>query len=127
MFTRQAAMDRLAQLQLPRDGFWLIAGSAMLLHGLRQEAADLDLGCSRVLFDELSALLGTQPSPAGGLMVCIAPGIDAFEDEDPKPETTWVDGFQTVTLPALYAWKLRMNRPKDQPDIAKLREVLGIR
>ncbi len=46
--------DLLAKLRaLPYDpaAYWVVAGGAMVLHGLREETRDLDLGCSSALAD----------------------------------------------------------------------------
>ena len=50
--------DILAKLRaFPCDpgGYWVVAGAAMVLHGIKEETADVDLGCTAETADRLEA------------------------------------------------------------------------
>ena len=49
-------MQKLRELGLPEEEYWLVAGGAMVLHGIKNETHDIDLGCSRRLADRLDAM-----------------------------------------------------------------------
>lgn len=39
-------IKRLEELNFNKDGYWVVAGSAMVLHGFNSETSDIDLGCT---------------------------------------------------------------------------------
>ena len=43
----------LEKIPWPRDQWWLTAGGAMVLYGLREQTRDIDLGCTSALADAL--------------------------------------------------------------------------
>ena len=53
--TRADILERLRVLDWPADEYWLVAGGAMVLYGLRPETHDLDLGCTTARADALEA------------------------------------------------------------------------
>ncbi len=50
---RDTLLQRLKELSLPKEEYWVVAGGAMVLHGFRNETHDIDLGCSTFLADKL--------------------------------------------------------------------------
>ena len=48
-------LQRLRALSWPVEEYWVVAGGAMVLHGLRPEAHDLDFGCTTARADALAA------------------------------------------------------------------------
>lgn len=70
----------------------------MVLHGLRDETSDIDIGCSTEYFEELLS--------------------------EKYPMKTWDDGMRSLDYPNsiddLIAHKESLNRPKDQKDLEVL-------
>ena len=52
---RQEIVAELNAFPYDRAGYWIVAGGAMTLHGVRAETGDIDLGCTRALADRLAA------------------------------------------------------------------------
>ena len=50
---KQDLLQILGALPFDKGAYWLVAGGAMVLYGLREETSDIDLGCSKRLADEL--------------------------------------------------------------------------
>ena len=50
---RSDIIERLSSLPFQKSDYWVVTGAAMVLHGLKEEARDIDLGCSSSLADEL--------------------------------------------------------------------------
>lgn len=110
--------------QIPQENILVFAGSALVLHGLRDFCSDIDLGlpteeCHRL--EKLEGFTKTTPRVAGFLRMEIG-DLDMGNNTYPAQ---WVGGFRVQTLESLLQLKLEMNRPKDQEDIKKLQAVLA--
>mgnify|MGYP007033930372 CR=1 FL=1 len=46
-------LQRLQKLSFPKEGYWVVAGGAMVLYGFRHQTQDIGLGCSTFLANEL--------------------------------------------------------------------------
>ena len=53
MFDKYSLLQQLRKLPFSDREYWVVAGSAMVLHGFRAQTHDIDLGCSTLLADEL--------------------------------------------------------------------------
>ena len=50
---RKEIIGLLNEFPYPRQDYWVITGSAMVLYGIKEQTTDIDLGCSKKLGDEL--------------------------------------------------------------------------
>ena len=48
-------LAKLNAFPYPPEDYWVITGAAMVLYGIREETADIDLGCTPKLADRLEA------------------------------------------------------------------------
>ena len=55
MLTKEDIIAHLEALDLDPSRYWVTAGAALLFYGLRETTADIDLGCDRILADQLEA------------------------------------------------------------------------
>ena len=53
MFDKKSLLQKLEQMNLDRTQYWLITGGAMVLYGAKEQTADIDLGCTSQLADQL--------------------------------------------------------------------------
>ena len=97
--------------------YWLITGGAMVLYGIREETADIDLGCTARLADRLEA--------DGFLHAVMATGkrwfkvgsdIELFEDWL-YDTIVLVDGIPVISVQGLIDMKKDLGREKDTKDI----------
>ena len=107
------------------------AGSAMVLHGLRDSTSDIDASALPELYDEYLDRYGApQEESYMGSPLFTIPGtpIDLHKDDDPTGDhyEDVPDAPARVQRPeTLLAFYLRLNREKDQEWIAKLKEHLS--
>lgn len=97
------------------------AGGALLMHGLRKETNDIDVGVTKKVFDTFNHL----PSHLFGttlVLECQDLLIDIHEHDDMSG--VLIDGVYVYTLERLLKFKLKLNRPKDQKDIKALKKAL---
>lgn len=118
-----AAIER---LPFNKEDYWVIAGSAMMLYGLREETADLDIGITPRLADQLEAEGYPVTLRPDGRRKIEYPGDVDLSEKFLFDRVEMIDGIPVISLEGLLEMKRRLNRPKDQPDIIKLEERLGI-
>ena len=121
-------VSKLLALNWPKEDYWVVAGGAMVLHGLRAETHDLDLGCTTVRANALAA--------AGVPFRYMDDGSGRWFtlDEDTEVFETWladrvemVEGVPVVSLKGLREMKQALGREKDLRDIALIDRALGRR
>ena len=115
---------RLRRTELRGGGYWIAAGGAMVMRGIRQETRDIDLGCTAELADRLEACgYCTGRTPDGKRKIALCDGIDLFEDWlCDRVET--VDGFPVVSVAGIIKMKEALGREKDLADRALIKEFL---
>lgn len=113
-------LQKLTLMDLPPTEYWLVAGGAMVLYGLRETTADIDLGCTSDLADELERRgCPTVRMEDGTRKISLGAGCELFEN--------WLyDRIETVgevpviSLQGLLAMKRALGREKDLADIEKI-------
>ena len=112
--------DVLAKLkEFPYDPheYWVVAGAAMVVYGIREECSDIDLGCTKKLADELEEkgyLYKTGPD--GNRCFRIDNDLEIFENWL-RDSITHVEGIPVVSLNGLIEMKQELGREKDLRDI----------
>ena len=118
---RKELTDKLNEYGFPRSEYMILSGGSLLLRGLREETADIDMSVSR----ELAEKLDLEHCPKDELG-CFVP----FEDVQMKADMESrnfdvVDGFRCQTLEDILKLKRRLMRPKDIRDIEKIEAWLN--
>lgn len=117
-------INRLEDLNFDKSGYWVLAGSAMVLHGIRPETHDIDLGCSKVFADELEMQgYPTKVMPDGTRRIAYAENVEIFE-EWIFDRVTLVDGIPVISLNGLLEIKRSLGREKDLRDNQMIEEFL---
>ena len=116
---------RLKALELDRSQYWVITGSAMVLHGLREQTHDIDLGCTGKLADELEQQgLPVSILKDGSRKFLIGQDIEIFENWL-YDEVEMLDGVPVISLKGLLEMKRQLGREKDQRDIRLMEAYLA--
>ena len=125
-WTERISMNKLAyltslrRLNLPKTDFVILSGGSLLLRGLRETSADLNLRVSKKLAKQIN--LYDAPKDSKGLFVPFdnCQMMDDFE----KFDFDIVEGYQCETLESILAFKKRKHRPKDLKDIKTIEQYL---
>lgn len=110
----------LDELNLPKDEYVILSGGSLLLRGLRETTADVDIRMTKRLAHKID-LYGF-PQDEGGYYQP-RENVQATDDFG-EMEYDVIDGYQCETLESILAFKKRMMRPKDLKDIKTIEEVL---
>lgn len=107
------------------------AGGALLLLGFREETEDVDLSVYGETFARLAKSVEKQFTFSSGdrevLVLEWGMDIDVHGPEEAGCSTVLVEGVRCWTAEYVLQFKRRLNRPKDQPDIARLEAALGVK
>lgn len=125
MFDKYSLLRRLQELSFSEQEYWVIAGSAMVLHGFRAQTHDIDLGCSTLLADKLEQQDYTVSRYEDGTRkILYSEDVEIFEN--------WVEGtveiisgVPVVCVDGLIQMKKKLGRDKDLMDIALIEKVRG--
>lgn len=123
MFDKYSLLRRLQELPFSEQEYWVIAGSAMVLHGFRSQTHDIDLGCSTLLADKLEQQDYTVSRYEDGTRkILYSEDVEIFEN--------WVEGtveiisgVPVVCVDGLIRMKKKLGRDKDLTDIALIEKV----
>lgn len=121
---KEEVVKRLQELNYPISEYWLVAGAAMVLYGLRENTSDIDLGCTKVLADQLEKHgFSTSILEDGSRRISVAEDIEIFED--------WLfdkieirEDIPIISLKGLLEMKKSLGREKDQQDIRLIEKAL---
>ena len=124
---REALLAKLRALPWDPKEYWVVAGGAMVLYGLRERTHDIDLGCTTALADALEAQGHPyQITSDGKRWFKLGEELEIFENWL-CDRTVRVEGVPVVSLRGLLEMKLALGREKDLRDAALIREALARR
>jgi len=123
MFDKYSLIQQLEKLPFSKRDYWVVAGSAMVLHGFRTHTHDIDLGCSTLLADKLEQQgYVVSCCEDGTRKILYSENIEIFEN--------WIDGtveiissIPVVCIDGLIQMKTKLGREKDLMDIALIEKV----
>lgn len=118
MMNRQDIINALRVFPYDCSAYWVVAGGAMVLHGVREETGDIDLGCSEALADRLEADgFLYQRRADGSRWFKYGERIEIFE-KWMYDRTETVEGVRVISIDGLIQMKQALGRDKDLHDIA---------
>lgn len=122
--TKFEIIERLKLLNYARGEYWVVAGSAMVLHGLRDTTHDIDLGCTKALADDLeNSGCKTVAMDDGTRKISAAEDIEIFENWL-FDDIVVIDGIPVISLSGLLEMKKQLGRAKDIEDIKLIEAAL---
>lgn len=123
---KQEYLQKLARLGLDREKFCIVAGGAMVLHGIREETGDIDVQMSQEHFEEIKGRFETKKSPKYENLYEIGDKVEVMVGPFKKEGVVEKEGFLVNGLEQELKWKLEHGREKDLADIKRICEVLGL-
>ena len=120
---KQEFVAVLEEMGLPKDEYAILSGGSLLLRGLRETTADVDISMTKRLAREID--LYSAPRDEDGFYQP-RENVQAIDDFG-ETEFDIVDGYQCESLGSILAFKKQKMRPKDLKDIEKIEEALSRR
>lgn len=123
MFDKKSLIERLDELPFPENEYWVVGGGAMVLHGLRPNTHDIDLGCSTLLADELERQGYSVSYCADGTRkISYTDEIEIFENWL-EGAIELIGGVPVICVDGLIEMKKKLGRQKDLADIELIRKL----
>ena len=114
---RQELLKHLSQFPYDRKEYWIITGGAMVLYGIKEQTADIDLGCSTQMADRLDADgYFYRRTDNGKRWFKYGNTIEIFEGWL-CDTVKMVEGFPVISIKGLIEMKQEIGREKDLKDI----------
>ena len=117
-------LQKLDSLNLNKDKYCIISGGAMLMHGLKESTADIDIKIQPDYFKTLESKYSFKKSPKFPYLYELGEGVELAVQPFSQNDVDIVDGYQVLKLEIELEWKIQHNRPKDQEAIVKIKEYL---
>lgn len=123
---KQTLLRNIDELSFPKSEYYILGGGALLMAGLRDKTADIDLCVSDELFRQLKETYHLNESDKNS---CGFYKINAITEIVPKNKRDFlcdlIDGYQVEKLSTILAFKKMRNLPKDQDDIKNIEIYLS--
>ena len=119
---KKEIISRLKEFPFSRDEYWVITGSAMVLHEVREQTHDIDMGCTSVMADKLEAEgYPFKLTESGNRKFNYGEDIEIFENWI-CGEIEHIEGIPVLSLDGTIQMKRELGREKDFKDIALIEE-----
>lgn len=120
---KEIIISKIRELDFGVNEYWVIAGAALVLHGLRAETADIDIACTKRLFRKL-LLQGynVEKNELGYRKISLKKDIEIFEEWN-VDGVIFIDEIPTANLKGLKEMKAKMGREKDIQDLRLIEEA----
>lgn len=126
MLKKNDIIKILEKMNLPKEEYWVVAGSALVVHGVKEETSDIDLGCTTYL---------TEYFIDKGCKYRILEDNTRIVEVNEKIELleNWyvdkierIAGYPIGSLESIKKQKLALGREKDFEDIKLIDDFLKI-
>ena len=114
--TKEEIYIKLDGLGLDKHDYIIVTGCSLVCHGIIDETEDIDLACSKEVFDSLDWPIRVEYGSEIKYKDCFDINCDLYDLE----HIDIIDGYQCSDLVTAYELKKRMNKPKDKKLIQKL-------
>lgn len=124
MFQKETIKEGVSVLGLMPEDYCLITGTALVMHGIKEETKDIDISCTKEAFQALTAQ--GYPIKQGDFArkVIYSDEVEIFEDWH-SGEIILIDGIPVASLESVIVMKKQLGREKDLADIAKIEAHLA--
>lgn len=109
---------------LEKDGYWVLAGAALVIHGVKEETRDIDLGCTTELADKLvTAGCKYEVGDSNKRIIKLNDTVEIFENWL-VDEIEIINEVPVGSLNSIKKHKLELGREKDLADIKLIEKKL---
>ena len=113
---KEEIYKKIDRLRLDNQSFIIVTDCSLVCHGIIAEAEDIDLACSKELFDSLDWPIRIEDDNEIKYNDCFAINYVLYDLE----HIDVIDGYQCSDLVSCYELKKLENKPKDKKLIQKL-------
>lgn len=122
---KQNIIEQLKEFPFDKNDYWIIAGTAMVLYGIKEEIKDIDLACNKEMADSLEkdGFL-FRISDDGNRHFKYGDNIEIFENWF-SHKVIEFETYQIISIEGLIEMKKELGREKDLYDIKLINDFLN--
>lgn len=123
MFQKETIKESVSALPLKPKDYCVITGTALVMHGIKEETKDIDISCTKEAFHTLEAQGFQIKQGAFARKVIYSDDVEIFEDWH-RGAITMIEGVPVASLESVIVMKQQLGREKDLADIVKIEAQL---
>ncbi|WP_035289361.1 hypothetical protein [Clostridium sp. KNHs214] len=124
MLCREDIIKILKNMDLPSNEYWITSGAALVIHGIKEETNDIDLGVTTNLIEHfLNKGCKYSLAEDNSRIVTVNDHIELLENWF-VDEIEFIDGLPVGTLESIKKQKAELGREKDSRDIKIIDEYI---
>lgn len=124
MLDKGEIIEILIKLNLPKDQYCVMTGAALVLHGVKQNTRDIDIGCSVELYQSLLEQGYETKQIKEHKGIFIGDHIEIFGNWH-ADKMVYIDGVPAADIYSIRNYKKKLGREKDLADIAIIDQYLA--
>lgn len=118
-------LKKLDELDLDKERYCIISGGVMLMYGLKETTADIDVKILPSYFEELKSRFNFKKSSKYPYLYEISDDIELAVLDFNSDDITYIEDYPVEKLELELEWKIKNNREKDQEAIKIIRNYLN--
>ncbi len=124
MFRKETIRESVSALPLQPGDYCVITGTALVMHGIKEETKDIDISCTKEAFRSLAAQGFPIKQGAFARKVIYSDDVEIFENWH-RGDIILIEGIPVASLESVIVMKKQLGREKDLIDIAKIEAHLA--
>lgn len=117
-------IKKLESLRLDKNYYRIISGGVMLLYGIKDSTADIDIRVKPAYFKKLKTKFNFKKSSKYPDLYEIGDNVEVKVSDFNDDDTRLIDNYPVESLELTLEWMLEHNRPKDQQKIKDIQKYL---
>lgn len=122
---KEDILNMLKELNFPKDEFYIVGGSSLVMRGIREVAGDLDLCISTELFNNIKEkynLTDEKRNECG--FYKINDDLEVVVNEKYEFDMEKEEPYNLENINTILNFKLKRNAQKDQKDIENIKKYI---
>lgn len=122
---KEELLKLVESLDMPKDEYYILGGGSLVMFGIKDTTADLDLCVSEELFARLKEEYKIEEKDKNECgFYRISDLIEVVSNPKEKFTMEKIEGYNVEELNRILDFKKKRNAPKDQPYIEKITKYL---
>lgn len=122
---KEELLKLVESLDMPKDEYYILGGGSLVMFGIKDTTADLDLCVSEELFARLKEEYKLEEKDKNECgFYRISDLIEVVSNPKEKFTMEKIEGYNVEELNRILDFKKKRNAPKDQPYIEKITKYL---
>jgi hypothetical protein len=127
MLYKESIIKIITDMNLPLNEYWITSGAGLVIHGVKENTKDIDLGCTTNLFEYFLEKGYTCRVEKDNLRIVeINNSIELIENWF-VDKIEFVEGLPIGSLESIKKQKVKLGRSKDIKDIKMINEYIKSR